>query len=168
MKVSRTWSTPLAAAAFVTMAVTGALLFFHLQRGLVGTLHEWGGWLFMLAVTLHLVGNAPAFKAHAARLPPRLVVGAALVVIALAAALGGSGGRDRVNPTRAAVDRLTAAPLTALAPIVGRDVDALVADLRHAGFESASPDSTLDALAGDERDARLRALAIALPPAAQD
>ncbi len=165
MKVSRTWSTPLAAAAFVTMAATGVLLFFHLDAGLVGALHEWGGWLLIPAVTLHLVGNAPAFQAHAARARPRMLVAIALVVVALAAAWGGlSGGRERANPSRAAVDRVTAAPIAALAPLAGRDVDTLVAELREAGFEEASPEATLDGLAGGEREARMRALSIVLPP----
>lgn len=169
MKISRTWSTPLAAAAFTLMALTGVLMFFHLDAGVVQGLHEWGGWLLIAAIVLHLVGNATMLKAHLARTSPRVMVGAALLVVALGAALGGRGeGRGGGgNPSRVAVDHLTAAPLSALAPIAGRDVDTLVADLRAAGFEDARPESTLDGLAGDEREDRMRALSVALPPATE-
>ena len=43
MKLSRDWATPLTAGAFIVLAVTGLLMFFHLDRGLNHLAHEWLG-----------------------------------------------------------------------------------------------------------------------------
>ena len=41
MKVSRDWATPVTIGSFGLMAITGLLMFFHLDSGLNKTAHEW-------------------------------------------------------------------------------------------------------------------------------
>lgn len=44
MTISRNWATPLTIGSFLLMAVTGLLMFFHLDTGLNKAAHEWLGW----------------------------------------------------------------------------------------------------------------------------
>lgn len=57
MTVSREWATPLTMGAFGLLAVTGVLMFFHLDTGLNKQAHEWLGWVLLIGVSLHLAAN---------------------------------------------------------------------------------------------------------------
>ena len=56
----RPWITPLVIGTFVLMAVTGSLMFFHLDSGLNKAAHEWLGWAMVIAVVLHALMNLNA------------------------------------------------------------------------------------------------------------
>lgn len=158
--ISRTWATPLAAGAFLLMAATGILMFFHVETGLAKEFHEWLGWLFVIGVGLHVATNWSAAKAHLAQNRARAIVGA--FVVLLIVAMSPIGGESEGGPPgmRAAIGALERAPLRDVAPIAGRSVDTIVSDLQHAGFASASEDATLTSLAGDDRGAQFRALGV--------
>jgi hypothetical protein len=61
---TREWATPLTAGTFLLMAVTGVLIFFHLDSGLNKAAHEWLGWAMIVGVAAHIVANLPAFKRY--------------------------------------------------------------------------------------------------------
>ena len=64
MKVSREWATPLTIGLFILMAVTGILMFFHLDSRLNKLAHEWLGWLFVVGVVAHAAANWTGVKYH--------------------------------------------------------------------------------------------------------
>lgn len=64
MAVQREWATPVAAGAFLLSAVTGVLIFFHIDSGVNKFVHEWLSWVLLGAVALHLVANFGGFKRH--------------------------------------------------------------------------------------------------------
>ena len=64
MKTNRKWATPVTAGAFVLMALTGLLMFFHFDRGSNHLVHEWAGLILVLAVAFHLSANFSNFKKH--------------------------------------------------------------------------------------------------------
>ena len=64
MTLKREWVTPLLTGAFALMAVTGILMFFHLDRGLNKTAHEWLGWVMVVAVLLHVAISWFGFKRY--------------------------------------------------------------------------------------------------------
>ncbi len=66
--ISREWATPLTIGAFALMAVTGLLMFFHLDNGLQKSVHEWLGWLLVAAVAVHAAANWLGFKRYFQRL----------------------------------------------------------------------------------------------------
>ena len=50
MSIKREWATPITIGAFLLSAVTGVLLFFHLDSGLNKLAHEWLSWVLLAAV----------------------------------------------------------------------------------------------------------------------
>ena len=66
MKLQRDWITPITMGAFGLLAVTGVLMFFHLDSGLNEAAHEWLSWVLLGGVALH------AAKRTANRTPTRV------------------------------------------------------------------------------------------------
>lgn len=54
---SRQALSPFVAVGFAAIAVTGALLFFHVKNGAIMALHEWFGWAFIVTGTVHILLN---------------------------------------------------------------------------------------------------------------
>ncbi len=88
--VEKTFLSPFVAAAFAVIAVTGALLFFHVRSGAIMALHEWFGWLFVAAGTVHTVLNIRPLIAYLRRPAAQTAVGVAVV---LAVVLSVAGAR---------------------------------------------------------------------------
>jgi hypothetical protein len=162
MKISRDWATPLTIGGFGLMAVTGVLMFFHADTGLNKLAHEWLGFLFVGAVALHAVVNWGAFKRHVvASAAGRAVIAVfAAALVASFAPLGGeSGGKSGGPPPILAMNAILRAPLSKVAPLTGRPVEALVAQLNGAGFAVSGAEATLASVARD-REAQGKAMAL--------
>jgi len=81
--LNKTCLSPFVAVAFVVIAATGVLLFFHVKNGPIMVLHEWFGWVFVVAGAIHLVLNLRPLLAYL-KLPAALVsIGVALALVAL-------------------------------------------------------------------------------------
>jgi hypothetical protein len=148
MKISREWATSATIGAFGLMAVTGLLMFFHSDTGLNKLAHEWLGWVFVGGVALHAFVNWGAFKRYFVSSTPGRAV---IVVFALALLVSFTplGGRKGGSPPVLAMNAIAQAPLSAVAPLTGRPVEALVAQLHDAGFAIAGPGATIASFAGD-------------------
>ena len=79
----RPWITPVVIGAFGLSAVTGVLMFFHLDSGLNKTAHEWLSWAMVIGVLLHLLLNLNAFKRYFTQTTARVVMGVFALVLAL-------------------------------------------------------------------------------------
>ena len=79
----RPWITPLVVGAFLLSAVTGVLMFFHLDSGLNKTAHEWLSWAMVVGVTLHILLNLTAFKRYFTQTIAKAVMGVFALVLAL-------------------------------------------------------------------------------------
>lgn len=113
MTVSREWATPLTMGAFGLLAVTGVLMFFHLDTGLNKQAHEWLGWVLLIGVSLHVAANLLAFKRYLTQRRAQGVVGVFALVLGLSfLPLGGGSGKP---PFVAPVQALAGAPLTVIA-----------------------------------------------------
>ncbi len=80
--------SPFVAVAFVVISVTGGLLFFHVKNGPIMALHEWFGWLFVVAGLVHALLNIRPLLAYLRQPAALLSVG---VAGTLALALWGLG-----------------------------------------------------------------------------
>ena len=91
MKFERKWVTPLVGGSFLLIAVTGILMFFHVDTGLNKAAHEWLGLLMVVAVVLHIVLNFKGFKNSFDTFSGRVINGIFIVLLALSfLSLGGA------------------------------------------------------------------------------
>lgn len=157
MQVRRDWATPLTIGAFLLSAVTGVLLFFHLDTGLNKAAHEWLGWAMVAGVALHAAANWKAFARHLGTGWGRALVGGFALLTALSFLPAGGGGGE--SPARLTMGAVSRAPIAALAPLVGQDAEALLQRLRAAGFPAENAQQSIVSLAGGDREAQGRALA---------
>lgn len=56
-KELREWVTPFTIGAFALSAVTGIMLFFKIESGLIKPVHEWLSWLLVFGAIFHVIAN---------------------------------------------------------------------------------------------------------------
>jgi len=156
----REWATPITIGSFALMAVTGVLMFFHLDTGLNKPAHEWLGWAMVLGVVLHSAANFGSFKRYFSQRSAQAVIGVFLLTLGLSfLPLGNKGGGGKPAPVKAA-EALIDAPIPVLAQVTGKDAQTLVAQLGQAGI-TVSADGTLrQAVSG--RKEQMQALGLIL------
>jgi hypothetical protein len=155
MAISRNWITPIAAGTFLLSAVTGVLIFFHLDSGLNKLAHEWLSWLLLAGVVLHVVANLAAFKRHCTSRIGASVMGAFAVLLALSFV---SVGAKREPPFMASVRALSDAPLATLAQVARKSPEQIRAVLAAEGLPAVSDTQSLGELAGPDMGQRARLL----------
>ena len=156
MRIQREWATPLTAGAFGLLAVTGVLMFFHLDTGLNKAAHEWLGWVLLAGVGLHLASNFMAFQRYLRMPRPRAVLAGFVLLLGLSfLPLGGAGGEP---PFVAPLATLAAAPLSVLAAVAGSSPDDMARRLAAAGLPGATASSSVLQLAGPDRKQQIRVL----------
>lgn len=147
MITRREWITPIAAGAFLLSAVTGILIFFHLDTGLNKIVHEWLSWILLGSVALHVMANFAGFKRHLGTRRGQILVGVfALVLLLSFVPLGQKGEPPFVAPLRA----LSQAPLTILAQVAQISPEQLHERLAKAGLQPKSDQQSLSDLVGSD------------------
>ena len=161
MLISRNWVTPLAAGAFLISAVTGVLIFFHLDTGLNKVAHEWLSWILLAAVVLHGVVNLGGFKRHFSSRTGLALMGVCALVLVLSFVVPVA---KREPPFMASVRAVSEAPLTTVSLVAHRTPDDLRERLVAAGYDPVSMDATLGELVGPDMGKRMRLLEKLLAP----
>jgi hypothetical protein len=155
MKLQRDWITPITMGAFALLAVTGVLMFFHIDSGLNETAHQWLSWVLIGGVALHAAVNWPGVRRHLAGWRGRAALGLfALLLAASFVPLGGSGEPPFVPPLRALAD----APLPVLAQVAKTTPEQMRERLRSAGLNPASDADSVHGLVGEDTRAQIRVL----------
>ena len=152
----RPWITPLVIGTFALSAVTGGLMFFHLDTGLNKLAHEWLGWLMVAAAAVHVLLHLHAFKRHWAAPVGKGVIVLSLVVLSLS--FLPVGGVQSEPPFVRPLKTLAQAPLPVLAQVAGIDVSELKARLQTAGKAADTDHQTIAALAGNDLKAQVKLL----------
>jgi hypothetical protein len=145
MKIQRNWVTPITAGAFLLSAVTGVLIFFHVETGANKFMHEWLGWVLLGGAALHVVANLGGLKSHLATTRGKTLIG--VFVLALAASFIPLGGADEppfVQPIRA----LSQAPLSTLAQVAQITPENLRDRMVKEGLQPTSDQQSLSDLVG--------------------
>jgi hypothetical protein len=105
---TRTWLSPLTGVAFLAIAITGILMFFHVRLPGMILLHELGGLLFVVVAVLHLRINWRSLLSCCRQRRGRIALwaGAAITVVLLVLGFGHepAHGRHRGPPAAGAVD----------------------------------------------------------------
>lgn len=156
--VSREWATPLTIGAFALMAITGLLMFFHLDSGVQKFVHEWLGWLLVAAVAAHAAANWLGFKRYL------LVPGRGWAILGVCAlVLVGTflpvfpAGSDASAPVLA-MRAVSQAPLSAVAALAGKSVEQLQRDLDAAGIHVGRADQSMGSVIKGDREQLGRAM----------
>ena len=158
MALQRQWVTPLVAGSFLLMGVTGMLMFFHWDTGLNKTMHEWLDWAMVIAVGLHVTVNFQGFKNMFRTTLGKSIVGLFTVLLALSFFnLGGGEGKGQ-PPFMNSVQLLSNASVTELAQISHVDEQTVLNRLQQAGVQSATPQSTVKQLVGDDLGKQMQTL----------
>jgi hypothetical protein len=159
MKITREWATPLTIGSFGLMATTGILMFFHLDSGLNKTAHEWLGWVMVAGVAAHASANWLGFKRYfeGSKMGRGILLASAVVIGGSFIPVASGGG---VSPPALAIQAVTRAPLAQVAPLTGRSVEQLLADLTAAGIQAKSADQSVASIVGPDRERQGKAIAV--------
>lgn len=161
----RTWITPLVIGAFLLSAVTGVLMFFHLDSGLNKTAHEWLSWAMVIGVSLHILLNLNAFKRYFTQITGKTVVALFAAVLALSFIPAGGAGED--PPFAPPARLLSKAPLPVLAQVLGSTPEALKIQLTAQGHVVQNDQQSLQDVVGTDLRAQIQTIARLAPKPAQ-
>lgn len=142
-----TWAGPLTIGSFVVVAVTGILMFFHLNFGLTKLAHEWLGWALVFGGVAHLVVNWRPFLAYF-RKTSGIAIIAVLLVLGAASLVGGSGPRGR-PPFMGISQALEDSSVGLVAQVAKVSPASLVDDLNARGIRTRNPEQTIREIAAE-------------------
>jgi hypothetical protein len=128
----KAWATPLATATFVILAVTGSLMFFKVEAGIIKPVHEWLSWAMTAGVVLHIIANWKSFTGYFSRKPALSIIGTGIVVTLITVfAPAGDHQNPRMNMTKA----LASAKLETVAEVAGQNSATLIEKLGSKGMK---------------------------------
>jgi methyl-accepting chemotaxis protein len=112
---SRKIVTPLTGALSLVIGISGVMLFFHFEEGLVKGVHEWLGMAFAAIMLVHLIQNWKAFKQHFRK--PAAWVGTGIVSAISVVFLVSSLTQPIQSPIRSIIHSLETTAVYDLAPV---------------------------------------------------
>lgn len=156
------WATPLVAGSALLMAVTGVLMFFHLDSGLNKEAHEWLGWAFVIGAALHITSHLPGFKKKMAQPLSLKIVGvfAALLLLSFIPLEEGEGNGKML--ARTSMDKLMNAPISVVADVVGKPAEQLIAELNAQGVAITSDSQSIKDAVGTDMELGFKGLQTSL------
>jgi len=161
MRITRDWATPLTAGAFILMAFTGMLMFFHLDRGIVHSAHEWLSFAFLLGATLHISKNIVGFKQL---LSSRVGQVCILFFISIATISFFASEEKKGPPSWAgAVRALSEMPLADLSRVANINSEELRTRLNENGINVSTDDQSIEELVGPNLRKQANALKAVFP-----
>ena len=141
----QTWSGALTIGSFIVISLTGILMFFHINIGLVKLAHEWLSWVFVVAAICHAIVHWKLLlgyfrnRAALALMVPILVLGGLSLIPA--------GGNGPTHPLVQVMARLERAPLESVAKLGESDPSAVIQTLKASGIEVETPGQTIAEIA---------------------
>ncbi len=129
----KAWATPLAIGAFTISTVTGLLIFFDIEMGMIEPVHKWVSWLLVGGVLFHVTANWKQFSGYFSKKPALAIIGTALVVTALSM-LPQFGEQKKENPGKVVGQLLEASSLETVALVVKSTPGELVTKLAQNGI----------------------------------
>ena len=156
---TRTWSTPLIMGSALVVAISGVMLFYHLQSGLVKSMHEWLGLLFVAAIVLHVLNHWMPVSRY---LKNRQALGIIAVVVITAAGWIITNGTTEENPAKRLFAKAQQAPLSAIAGLQSEPVEHIVGRLQMAGITVISEQQSVADIATKNRRNPMELISIAL------
>lgn len=140
----RSWVTPLTLGSFILCAVSGILLFFHVNIGLIKMAHQWLSWIFVIGAFWHMGLNWKPLRGTIGK-----PVGATIVVVFLAVTAVSFMPlvEQRQSPVRKALTVVMDLPLQTLAQTCGKSDEELAAILASHNIKVVDQSMSIKALA---------------------
>lgn len=156
----RKWATPLTIGSFVVVGITGVLMFFHLDFGLIKPAHEWLSWLLVLGGIAHVIINWKAVLNYMTKPAGKLIIIAMLSIGALSfLPIGGAEGGGKGQSMKV-VSALEKSQLTLVAQVAKTTPDALVEKLKAKGLEVKDSSQTIQEIASANQKKTLEILVL--------
>jgi len=140
----KSWATPLATGTFIILAVTGILMFFKVDTGFIGPVHEWLSWALTAGVLLHIAANWKSFTGYFARKPALAIIGTGILVtfIAVFAPI-----EKESNPRMNIIRAVGSSSLTTVAQVAGQNSETIISKLGSKGITIDKPSMTIREIA---------------------
>lgn len=158
MKI-RTIATPLTTASFLTVAVTGLFMLFHLSAGLIRPLHEIASLLFVIGSILHIILHWGALV-QLLKKPGNLFLIILFSAITLFAIFVPTG--NHYPPFHESFSALMQADITTVAKLTGQTSESITQKLTAQGYTIPNPNATINEIAQQNNKETAEVLNIAL------
>lgn len=155
----RDWATPFTIGAFLLTALTGILLFFKINLGLVKPAHEWLSWLLIFGTAGHLALNWRPLVYSLSR-PVGKTIFFVFIVLTCASAFPLSEGKKRQHPAFSIAESLAQAPLSTVVQVAHRNREETMAVFSGAGIRLAGGEQTIQEIADENGRRPLDVLAL--------
>lgn len=162
----RAWATPLVIGAFLVMAATGSLMFFHIETPAMKVVHEWAGLVMVAGGLAHLILNWRPFTVYLRRPLASGIMACGAVLLGLTFSpnlIPGLEAGAGLGP-RVVMDSMGNARLATLSELSGKPMESLMAELAAAGLTDLDPQKTVKANAHGDGEKLRQILAVALVP----
>jgi len=154
----REWATPVTIGSFFLTAVTGILLFFKQEVGLVKHVHEWFSWLLVIGTILHVMVNWRASVRYFSKPSGRgilifflLLTCASFIPINIEEHHGG-------NPLQKISDTLIQTSLQDVAPVASHSLQEATDILNAQGISVGNQKQTIREIAEKNKTSPMRVL----------
>ncbi|MEI6848166.1 MAG: DUF4405 domain-containing protein [Chlorobiaceae bacterium] len=150
----KSWTTPLAAGAFAILAITGILIFFDIEIGIIEDVHKWLSWVLVGGVLLHIIANWKQFTGYFSQKIALTLIGTAVLII-IGSLLPIFGENDeeeeKERPGIIASKALEISSLNTIALVVKSSPQLLVDKLAKDGIIVTDPSLTIQEIASNNR-----------------
>lgn len=153
----KSWATPLAASSFIILAVTGILMFFKIETGLIKPFHEWLSWAMIAGVLLHTLVNWKQFTGYFSRIPALAIIGAGLLITLFSVF---TPVKQEQNPRMKMTRAIMSSKLDTVAEVAGSDGAAMTAKLQQKGIFVGDVNMTIRQIAVSNDKNEMAVLAV--------
>ncbi|NTV01695.1 MAG: DUF4405 domain-containing protein [Chlorobiaceae bacterium] len=141
----KSWATPLIISAFIISGITGILLFFHKEGGLVKPAHEWLSWALVAGATLHTASHWKSFTGYFSKKSALAIISAGVVIAVASVTAPIQEGHG--NPFMKAGKALASASVETVAPVARLTPAQAVEKLEKRGIRVGNPTESIKAIA---------------------
>jgi hypothetical protein len=146
----RAWAGPLTIGSFGVVAITGIMMFFHIEIGLAKVAHEWLSWLLVVAAVAHTALNWKAFLAYFRKPAGVAIIAVMLILGVLSLCLSIPGGHPHgPRALMAVAGALEKSSLRVVAQVAKGSPESLIEKLTAQGIQVRGPDQTIGEIASE-------------------
>lgn len=141
----RVWATPLTIGAFALSAITGVMIFFHLNFGLIKIAHEWFSWFLVLGGLFHVIGSWQSFVQYFSKPVGKAII--TIFVLLIMVSFLPLGKPNKEMPPARMSKALLQSPFATVAVAAGHQTEELMKELRSNNIHIERKEETIQEIA---------------------